>query len=101
MDDSVDPQVPTTTFTVGLSRTITFKRMTKVVLGGKRSVSWSRINTKHFVESELDEGSILVLEANNNEPTKSSIGDDIIHKTKHCINFCGGSILIAFVFHCV
>ena len=27
MDDSVDPQLPTATFTVGLSRKITFKRI--------------------------------------------------------------------------
>ena len=98
INDSADPQLPTATFTVGLSRTITFEQMTKVVLGGKGSVSWSKIDPKHFVESELDNGSILVLKANDNKSTKPLIGDDIIHKTKHCFDFLGDCILIAFAF---
>ena len=75
--------------------------MTKVVLGGKDSVSWSKTDSIFFVESDLDSGSILVLEANNNNPTKSPIGDDVIHKTKHRINFRGDGISIAFVFRLV
>ena len=39
------------------------------------------------------------MEANDNKPTKSPIGDDVIHDTKHCIDFRGDGILIAFVFH--
>ena len=70
--------------------------MTKVVLGGKDSVSWSKTDSKHFVESDLDDESLLVLDANDGKPTKSPIGDDIIHKTKHC-----DGILIAFVFRLV
>ena len=35
---------------------------------------------------------------NDNKPTKSPIGDDVIHKTKHRIDFCGDNISIAFVF---
>ena len=98
MDNSADPQLPTATFTIGLSRTITFKRMTKVVSGGYGSVSWSRTDQKRFVESKLVNGSILVLKVNDDKPTKSPIGDDIIRKTKHHINFRGDGILIAFVF---
>ena len=75
--------------------------MTKIVLGGKGSVSWSKTDSKHFVESELDDGSLLVLEANNDKPTKSPIGDEVIHKTKHLIIFCCDGISIAFVFHLV
>ena len=41
------------------------------------------------------------MEANNDKPIKSLIGDDVIYKTKHCINFCGDGILIAFVFNLV
>lgn len=75
--------------------------MTKVVLGGKGSVSWSKTDSEHFVESDLDNGSLLVLEANEDKPTKSLIGDDVIHKTKHCINVCGDGILITFAFRLV
>ena len=75
--------------------------MTKVVSGGKRSISSSKTDSKHFVESDLDDGSLLVLDANNNKPIKWQIGDDIIHKTKHCTNFCDDGILIAFVFRLV
>ena len=82
IDDSADPQLPTATFTVDLSRTITFERMTKVVLGRKGSVSsWSKTNPKHFGESELDNGSILVLEENDDKPTKSPTGEGVICKT--------------------
>ena len=38
IDDSAEPQLPTATITVGLSRTITFVQMTKVVSGGKSIV---------------------------------------------------------------
>ena len=34
IDDSADPQLLTATFTVGLSRTISLERMTKIVSGG-------------------------------------------------------------------
>ena len=66
--------------------------MAKVVLGRKGSVSWSKIDPKHFVKSELDDGSILVLEANDDKPTKSPTGKSVIYKTKHRINFCGDGI---------
>ena len=72
--------------------------MTKVVSGGKRSVSWSKTNLEHFVKPDFDDGSLLVLEENDNKPTKSPIGDDLIHKTKHRIIFCGDGISIAFAF---
>ena len=61
----------TATFTVGLSRSITFKQMTKVVLGGKGSVSWSKTNPKLFVASELDDGAIFILEANDDKPVET------------------------------
>ena len=70
--------------------------MARVVLDGKDSVSWSKTDSKHFFKSDLDDGSLLVLDANDHKPTKSPIGDDIIHKTKHC-----DGILIAFVFRLV
>ena len=75
--------------------------MTKVVSGGKGIVSWSKTTPKHFAESELEDRSILVSEPNDNKPTKSQPGEGIIHKTKHCIDFCGDDISIAFVFRLV
>ena len=78
-DDSADPQLPTATFIVGSTRKITFERMAKVVLGGNCSVSWSKTKSKHIVETDLDDGSLLVLDANDDKPTKSPIGDNIIH----------------------
>ena len=101
IENSADPQLPTATFTVGLSRTITFERMTKVVLGGKGIASWLKTNPKHFDESELEDGSIFVLEPNNDKPTKSQTGEGVIHETKHRIDFNGDSISIAFAFRLV
>ena len=101
MDDSADPKSPKATFTVGSTRKITFERMARVVLDGKDSVSWSKTDSKHFFKSDLDDGSLLVLDVNDNKPAKSPISDDIIHMIKHCINFCGEGISIAFVFHLV
>ena len=72
--------------------------MAKVVLEGKGSVSWSRTNPKYFVKSELDDGSILVLEANDDKPTKSQTGEGVIHKTKRRMDFRGDGISIGFVF---
>ena len=46
-------------------------------------------------------GSIFVLEANDDKPAKLPTGDDVIHKTKHRINFRGDGISIAFVFRIV
>ena len=98
IDDSTEPQLPTDTFTVGLSSTIAFERMTKIVSGGKGSVNWSKINSEHFVVSELDDGSIFVLERNSDKLTESQPGEGVIHKTKHPIDFHGDGISIAFVF---
>ena len=72
--------------------------MTKVVLGGKGIPSWSKTNPQHFVESELDNGSIIILEPNDDKPTKSQPDEGVIHKTKYRIDFRGDGILIAFIF---
>ena len=79
--------MPTATYIVGSSRTLIFERMTKVVSGGKGSVSWPKPDPKHFVESELDDGSILVLESNDDKPIKSPAGEGGIDTTKHRIDF--------------
>ena len=42
VDNSVNPQLPTAAFTIGLPRAITFERMTKVVSGGKNLVAGQR-----------------------------------------------------------
>ena len=81
VDNTADPQLLTAAFTIGLPRTITFECMTKVVLGGKGIISWSKTDPKHFVESELDDRSMLVLEASDDKLIKSQPGKGVIYKT--------------------
>ena len=66
-DDSADPQLPTATFTVGLSRTIPFEPIKNIVSQGKGIVSWSKTGPNFFVKSELDDESIFVLELSNDK----------------------------------
>ena len=59
--------------------------------------SWSKTESEHFMNQELDDGSILVLAANDDKSTEAPPGDGIIHKTRHCIEFCGNNVLFGFV----
>ena len=55
------------------------------------------MNSKHFVDLELDDRSIHVLAANDDKPTKPPPGGGTIHTTKYCVDLHSKEILFSFV----
>ena len=95
--DTACPDLPTSTFTIGSSRKLTFQRMTK----GSPTANWSAVACKHWVEYELDDGSIFVLASLDDKPWKNEGTDTKLHKTKHMVEFNGTGVAFGFVFRLV
>ena len=95
--DTACPELPTATFTVGSSRQLTFERMFKKL----RNHSWSTYDSKHWVQYELDDGSIFVLVAMDDKPIKFEGINSGYYKTKHQVQFDNPGISFGFVFRLV
>ena len=93
-NDTACSVLPTATFTIGSPRTLTFERMTMKVTSG----NWTKTACKHWVECQLDDGSILVLAASDDKPTLLPPNVKKLHKTKHRVEFQSDGVSIGFVF---
>ena len=71
------------TFTLGERQTINFKRLTKELNGTGSSSKWHKTDHKRWVEFELDDGSLFVLEVVNDQPIIITPGCTHLRKTKH------------------
>ena len=87
----------TVTLSIGSTRQITFEHMTKKI----DERCWSKSGPDTNKTFDLDHGSLFVLAPEDDKPTKIRRTGEILHKTKHRVDFQGKGVSIAFVFRCV
>ena len=98
MKEFACPTLPTATFTLGETQTITFERLTKEHDDDTSSSKWQPLDCKHWVEYKLDDESLFVLEVADDQSITIPPGCTHLHKTKHKIQFSSKGISFAFVF---